>query len=261
MGTLSKGSGENDIRKYFTAISELRKSGEEFPVSLEDVWPLGWTTKGNAVRDLMNSKTYVQDVDYKVFIKNDKNLLGGRSTNEYWLSIPCLEFFIARKKREVFEVYRQVFHKAMEQAELTAKEPEENPTELMQAIKAISNLRISDEAKEAYIRKIMDQDTPKAVPPARELPAPGGFLSATVLLKRHRVNLTASEMNETLEDLGLMERTVTRFRKLQNVLVGYGLNYGKNVQSRYYPDQTMPVYDPEKFDQLLDEILQIREIG
>lgn len=27
------------------------------------------------------------------------------------LSIPCLEFFIARKVRPVFEVYRQVFHK------------------------------------------------------------------------------------------------------------------------------------------------------
>ena len=27
------------------------------------------------------------------------------------LSVPCLEFFIARKVRQVFEVYRQVFHK------------------------------------------------------------------------------------------------------------------------------------------------------
>lgn len=27
------------------------------------------------------------------------------------LSVPCLEFFIARKVRPVFEVYRQVFHK------------------------------------------------------------------------------------------------------------------------------------------------------
>ena len=27
------------------------------------------------------------------------------------LSVPCLEFFIARKVRSVFEVYRQVFHK------------------------------------------------------------------------------------------------------------------------------------------------------
>lgn len=31
--------------------------------------------------------------------------------NTYMLSLPCFEFFIARKVRSVFEVYRQVFHK------------------------------------------------------------------------------------------------------------------------------------------------------
>lgn len=35
----------------------------------------------------------------------------GRPQNTYMLSVPCLEFFIARRVRPVFEVYRQVFHK------------------------------------------------------------------------------------------------------------------------------------------------------
>ena len=30
------------------------------------------------------------------------------------LSVPCLEFFIARKVRPVFEVYRKVFHKVVD---------------------------------------------------------------------------------------------------------------------------------------------------
>lgn len=42
--------------------------------------------------------------------KDGRNL-GGRPQNTYMLSVPCLEFFIARKVRPVFEVYRQVFHK------------------------------------------------------------------------------------------------------------------------------------------------------
>ena len=42
--------------------------------------------------------------------KDGRNL-GGRPQNIYMLSFPCLEFFIARKVRPVFEVYRQVFHK------------------------------------------------------------------------------------------------------------------------------------------------------
>lgn len=35
---------------------------------------------------------------------------GGYNEVEYHLSLPCLEYFIARKVRPVFEVYRQVFH-------------------------------------------------------------------------------------------------------------------------------------------------------
>ena len=35
----------------------------------------------------------------------------GRPQNIYMLSVPCLEYLIARKVRPVFEVYRQVFHK------------------------------------------------------------------------------------------------------------------------------------------------------
>lgn len=38
------------------------------------------------------------------------------------LSVPCLEFFIARKVRPVFEVYRQVFHKVAS-GELMQPEP------------------------------------------------------------------------------------------------------------------------------------------
>lgn len=33
---------------------------------------------------------------------------------KYYLSVSCLEFFIARKVRPVFEVYRQVFHRVAE---------------------------------------------------------------------------------------------------------------------------------------------------
>ena len=52
----------------------------------------------------------MQDVDYQVFLKNGENPNGGRPTNVYKLSVSCMEFFVARKVRPVFEVYRQVFH-------------------------------------------------------------------------------------------------------------------------------------------------------
>lgn len=46
--------------------------------------------------------------------ENSKTSWGGQNRIKYHLSVSCLEFFIARKIRAVFEVYRQVFHKVAE---------------------------------------------------------------------------------------------------------------------------------------------------
>lgn len=108
---LSKESGENEIRDYFNSILRLSKMNEEFPVNLNDVWPLVYGQKTDAVFALKND--FMEGVDYQVLRRNPENPLGGRPSNEYRLSVSCLEFFIARKVRAVFEVYRQVFHKSV----------------------------------------------------------------------------------------------------------------------------------------------------
>ena len=116
---LSKGSGEAELRSYFNAILELSKSDNEFPINLDEVWMLVYSEKGKAVRAL--TENFIKGVDYQVFAQNGKNSQGGRPANDYFLTISCMEFFIARKVRPVFEVYRQVFHKVAKH-ELSRKE-------------------------------------------------------------------------------------------------------------------------------------------
>lgn len=118
---LTKQSTAQDIKAYFEEVLRLTRDSEEFPVNLDDVWPLVFGRKEEAVRALKNDKLFVENIDYQVLRKNAENPdsftqrsekpQGGRPTNTYMLSVPCLEFFIARKVRPVFEVYRQVFHK------------------------------------------------------------------------------------------------------------------------------------------------------
>lgn len=98
------------IKNYFQYIFTLAKSGEQYPVDLEDVYYLVYNKKSDAVDALKKGDMFMQDVDYQVLRQNPQNLFGGRPKDVYKLSIPCLEFFIARKVRPVFEVYRQVFH-------------------------------------------------------------------------------------------------------------------------------------------------------
>lgn len=118
---LTKQSTDQEIKAYFEEVLRMSRDSEVFPVNLDDVWPLVFGRKEEAVRALKNDRLFVENIDYQVLRRNAENPdsftqrcakpQGGRPTNIYMLSVPCLEFFIARKVRPVFEVYRQVFHK------------------------------------------------------------------------------------------------------------------------------------------------------
>lgn len=128
MKQLTKQSSEAEIKAYFCAVLNLAKSNEEFPGNLDDVWPLVYSRKDKAVRALKEGESFFEGIDYQPLpqngeqdsplAQNGKRLASGKFNGEnkvtYMLSVPCLEFFIARKVRPVFEVYRQVFHKVAE---------------------------------------------------------------------------------------------------------------------------------------------------
>lgn len=115
---LAKDSTSDQLRTYFGNVLALANGNEQFPVSLDEVWPLVYGRKSDAVEVLI--KDFIQDVDYQFLRQNPQNSRRGRPTNEYRLSVSCLEYFIARKVRPVFEVYREVFHKAANGAMQTA---------------------------------------------------------------------------------------------------------------------------------------------
>lgn len=52
--SLSLLSTTSEIKRYFMAVLELSKSKEEFPVNLDAVWALAYTTKRNAFVELKN---------------------------------------------------------------------------------------------------------------------------------------------------------------------------------------------------------------
>lgn len=87
--------------------------------------------KRSAIYELKDK--FLQGIDYQTVRKKVKasNVAGYVWADEYKLTISCMEFFIARKVRPVFEVYRQIFHKA---TELDFKLPNfNNPAEAARA--------------------------------------------------------------------------------------------------------------------------------
>ena len=127
---LTKASDDVTIKSYFEGVHELLKSkgSDAFCVNLDEVWPLVYERKDVAVRAL--TKDYFEGVDYTTQLPDNQTLRinveqdskgswGGSNKVTYFITVSCLEHLVARKERRVFEVYRQVFHQAMDNA-LTA---------------------------------------------------------------------------------------------------------------------------------------------
>lgn len=113
---LSAKSSSNEIKAYFNAVLTLSKRGENFPIDLDDVWPLCYVQKVKAVQFLTESGQFYENEDYILLsqkVKQNEMGSGGHNKQVYMLSVPCMEYLIARKVRSVFEVYRRVFHEAI----------------------------------------------------------------------------------------------------------------------------------------------------
>lgn len=120
---LSKSSTEEQLKQYFMGIVELNKSSEEFPINLDDIWPIGYSRKDPAVRTLRNEflegedfivKDSSQISDSQRFHQNVENKVGGDfKSKAYFLTVSCAEYLVVRKCRPVFEVYRRVFHQVV----------------------------------------------------------------------------------------------------------------------------------------------------
>lgn len=114
-GALSANNREQ-IRAYFEQVLKLRNSGEPFPVDLDMVWPLVYASKQKATdileREYLTGKEYVmQRADSQRFNQKVKSKVGGDfKTVKYHISVECMQYLIARKRRYLFDIYIQVFN-------------------------------------------------------------------------------------------------------------------------------------------------------
>ena len=196
---LTKQCSEEQIKRYFTAVLKLSKSGDEFPVSLDEVWMLVYGQKSDAVSALKGN--FIQDVDYQVLRKNPQNPKGGRPTDVYKLSVPCMEFFIARKVRVVFDVYRIVFHKVANS--LTPSYQIEDPIKRAEAWIEEQKARMALERKNAEAEKLIAAQAPKVEYYDQVLQSEGTMTTRQLAMS---IGMTANTLNKKLCDAGIQFR-------------------------------------------------------
>ena len=186
MQQLTTNSNEATLKMYFGKVRELHASGEQFPTELDEVWPLVYSTKQNAFTEL--KKNFFEGDDFNL-MQNHKVIKATEIQTgvkyECKLSVSCLEYFIVRKVRAVFEVYRSVFH-----AVATPK----TDLEVLSDAVLIANRVIAE--KEAQIKVL----TPKAEYTDKVLQSET-TMTATEVAKS--LGLSAARLNEMLCDRGI----------------------------------------------------------
>ncbi len=268
-GYLTTESSEAQIRAYFNGLLTIaRTQTNDFPVNLEDVWRLVYSEKSKAVRALR--RYFMQDVDFQFLAQKGEKSEKGRPVENYYLSLACLEFFVARKVRAVFDVYRQVFHKAIRYAmpeevpQLEAAPPKD--AEVKDVIEWIAALqRYAGVGKASTLELMAKIATERGLPMPDyvepEEPEKVGLYNLTNCLEYWKVRCSAYYFNRTLMEMGyLVEKTTQgtrkRDKKTYKVIVGEGLEFGENKIPSQYPTITQPLWYLEKFGELLDRVKQ-----
>ena len=152
-----------------------------------------------------------------------------------------MEFFIARKVRPVFEVYRQVFHQSVRKVIENRNAPKQ-PT-------------ISDKMKVAtwLIKTLNLNDTCKLIPDYT--PSHGILKSATELLKEAGLSISAQAFNQRAIQKGIlcdMKRKSSKGKdKHFKSITESGLAYGENQVNPNNTKETQPLWYKEKFNELL----------
>lgn len=228
---LSKESSGEEIKHYFEAILKLSQSNDKFPIDIDEVWMLVYSERGVAVKAL--KKGFIEGVDYVSFDQNVKREVGSSVLKQYKLSLPCMEFFIARKVRPVFEVYRQVFHKTAELAQQRQLSPSELILQLAQmnveSERKMKELEAKHNSLEAKVEELEARTSTE-------------IKETTVVGYATRLNLDVSRQRASL--IGRAASTICSKRGLETGKVndprfGYVKTYPdhvlKEVFVKYYP--------------------------
>lgn len=246
---LSKESSESEIKRYFNAVLKLSKSDNEFPINLDEVWTLVYNRRDYAVDAL--KKDFIDGVDY---VSTSVKTEVGSIRYEYKITVPCMEFFIARKVRPVFEVYRQVFHRAANK-DLPGDEQLKLRDRILWVKEVKGLLNLNDVSTLGLLQKVA---APLGLPMPDYVPSKGILKSATELLKEHGYAISAQMFNQKAMAAGFLceqyRLSSSGKKKPFKSITEKGKPYGENQVNPNNPKSTQPLWYADKFDELMGMI-------
>ena len=254
---LTKDSVPSDIERYFRCVLALDQQEKVFSVNLDDVWQLVYSERGKAVRAL--KANFIENVDFLPLAQNGKRSDDGRFAGggtDYYLTSACLEYFVARKVRPVFEVYRRVFHHVANSFQQPNLQEQVN-AKITFADWSAKFLNLNDASKLGMAKRIgkmvgLEDTLPMAVNAGTEKPVTH---ASRDLLLSHGVGISTQAFNKVLEIKGIVKQATRPGRggKIHKWMVLQPAfdKYGQNQQHPNYQQQTQIRWYDATFAELL----------
>lgn len=171
--------------------------------------------------------------------------------------MPCLEFFIARKVRSVFDVYRQVFHHTVNKI-IENKSIDSQPTisdKMNAATWAAKFLNLNDNSKLIIAKQILG---PLNISLPGYTSSKGILKSVSELLSEKGIKISAQAFNKAAVEKGYLcelSRNSSHGKKKRfKSITEKGLSYGENQVSPNNPKETQPLWYEDKFEDLLSKL-------
>lgn len=251
---LTKESAPSDIERYFRGVLALDQQDKVFSVNLDDVWQLVYAERGKAVKAL--KQNFIANVDFISIAQSGKTATGGFKKIDYYLTSACLEYFVARKVRPVFEVYRRVFHHVANSFQQPNLQEQVN-AKITFADWSAKFLNLNDASKLGMAKRIgkmvgLEDTLPMAVNAGTEKPVTH---ASRDLLLSHGVGISTQAFNKVLEIKGIVKQATRPGRggKIHKWMVLQPAfdKYGQNQQHPNYQQQTQIRWYDATFAELL----------
>ena len=220
------------------------------------------------IKNQLESIDAVEGIEF-TSLKGKTSCNGGRPTIEYALAIDtakeiCMVVGVSPRTNEETRILSKKFRKYFIECEKKLNTPvamtERDKVLLeMDIVERTSKmLNLNDNSKLLCLHNVLENhNIPTNILP-QYTESKGQLLSATELLKRNGINMSAVKFNKLMLERGYLENlsreSKTKDLKIFKSLTSKGLEYGENQVSPKNPKETQALYYEHKFKELLHKL-------
>lgn len=231
-----------------------------YGTELHEVLGVKTTYKDWSVRRF-NECDAVENTDYEVLLKNERNPKGGRPSLEHIIQLDIAREMAMLERNDKGKQVRRYFievEKKHKEAKVQSKNFIEQGISIVKFIADDLNVNTASRLL-MYENYCKDVGVPTGFLPKYEHNGSREMKALSTLLKEHDCKISAVKFNQKLLERGYLEERARPSGKGEikkfKALTDSGLQYGENAVSPYNQKEVQPLYYTDRFAELYQKVV------